>query len=99
LSHLPVGTTVLISSQMPVGSVRRLEAIAAERFQKQEISFAYSPENLRLGKALDVFLKPDRIVVGVRSGRDREREGRRDGRGVSKAICEVSECIAVLRLV
>jgi len=73
LSHLPVGTTVLISSQMPVGSVRRLEAIAAERFQKQEISFAYSPENLRLGKALDVFLKPDRIVVGVRSGRDRER--------------------------
>lgn len=72
LSHLPAGATVLISSQMPVGSVRRLEAIAKTRFPEREIGFACSPENLRLGKAVEVFLKPDRIVVGVRSARDRE---------------------------
>lgn len=76
LHYLPHGVTVLISSQMPVGSARRLEAIAADRFPEKEIGFACSPENLRLGKALDVFLKPDRIVVGVRSERDRERLGR-----------------------
>lgn len=73
LPHLPVGVTVLISSQMPVGSVRRLEAITEERFPEKEITFACSPENLRLGKAIEVFLKPDRIVVGVRAARDRER--------------------------
>jgi UDPglucose 6-dehydrogenase len=73
LPHLAAGTTVLISSQMPVGSVRRLETIAATRFPGKDLGFAYSPENLRLGKALDVFLKPDRVVVGVRVARDRER--------------------------
>ena len=71
--HLPEGVTVLISSQMPVGSVGRLEAIAKDRFPAKGIGFACSPENLRLGKAVEVFLKPDRIVVGVRSARDRER--------------------------
>jgi UDPglucose 6-dehydrogenase len=35
--------------------------------------FAYSPENLRLGKAIDVFLRPDRVVVGVRADRDKAR--------------------------
>lgn len=73
LPHLPMGVTVLISSQMPVGSVGQLETTAKDRFPEKEISFACSPENLRLGKALEAFLKPDRIVVGVRSERDRER--------------------------
>ncbi len=76
IPHLPNGVTVLISSQMPVGSVKRLEAITKERFPDKELGFACSPENLRLGKALDVFLKPDRIVVGVRSAHDQERIGR-----------------------
>lgn len=73
LPHVPPGTTVLVSSQMPVGSAARLDAIAKERFPGRNIGFASSPENLRLGKALDVFLNPDRIVAGVRSERDRER--------------------------
>jgi len=73
LPHLPAGATVLISSQIPVGSVKRLETLARTRFPKKELGFACSPENLRLGKALEVFLRPDRIVVGVRSPRDRER--------------------------
>lgn len=73
LPHLPNAVTVLVSSQMPVGSIRRLEALAKEHFPGRDLGFAYSPENLRLGKALDVFLKPDRIVVGVRSERDRAR--------------------------
>jgi UDPglucose 6-dehydrogenase len=63
------GSLILISSQLPVGSTARLEASARGR----NLSFAYSPENLRLGKAIDVFTHPDRVVVGVRDPRDRDR--------------------------
>lgn len=73
LPHLPSGATVVISSQMPVGSIRQLEAIVRARCPQKELTFASSPENLRLGKAIDVFLKPDRIIVGVRSNDDRQR--------------------------
>ena len=67
---LPVltdGAVVLVSSQMPVGSIRKLEAFVHENLAKKQFSFSCSPENLRLGKALGVFLNPDRIVVGVRT--------------------------------
>lgn len=73
---LPVladGAVVLVSSQMPVGSIRQLEAFVNETLASKQISFACSPENLRLGKALDVFLKPDRIVVGVRTNDARRK--------------------------
>ena len=73
LPHLPMGCTVLVSSQLPVGSVRRLEAATAELCPAKHLGFAASPENLRLGKALDAFLKPDRVIVGTRHLRDRER--------------------------
>jgi UDPglucose 6-dehydrogenase len=56
---------VMISSQLPVGSTRAL----AEEFRATQgggaASFAYSPENLRLGQALASFQRPDRVVVGV----------------------------------
>jgi UDPglucose 6-dehydrogenase len=67
LPELNNGTVVLISSQIPVGSVRKLEHYVKESYSNKQICFAYSPENLRLGKAIDIFLNPDRIVAGVRS--------------------------------
>jgi len=73
LRHLPHGATVLISSQMPVGSARKLEAASRELRPELDAGFACSPENLRLGKAIEVFLNPDRIIVGVRKERDRLR--------------------------
>lgn len=72
LPFLADGAVVLVSSQMPVGSIRKLEAFAQQNLPDKNLGFACSPENLRLGKALDVFLKPDRIVVGVRNGRMRQ---------------------------
>jgi UDPglucose 6-dehydrogenase len=63
--HLRDGATVIVSSQLPVGSTRALQATFAERERARQVAFAYSPENLRLGKALSIFLTPDRIVVGV----------------------------------
>ena len=68
--HLRDGTIVLISSQMPVGTTRRIEA-AYRKERPRNVRFAYSPENLRLGKALDVFRNPGRIVIGTRISEDR----------------------------
>lgn len=70
LPFLANNAIVLVSSQMPVGSIKRLETFAQKNFPDKNLSFACSPENLRLGKSLDVFLKPDRIVVGVRTESD-----------------------------
>jgi UDPglucose 6-dehydrogenase len=61
LPHLPKGALVLISAQMPVGTCRKLEA------EFPQFHFAASPENLRLGKALDAFEKAERVVVGIRN--------------------------------
>ena len=72
LGCLRPGTLVLLSSQLPAGTVRRLEALAAERFPARSLTFACCPENLRLGRALETFLNPERIVVGTRAERGRE---------------------------
>lgn len=59
--HLPDGALVLISAQLPVGTCRALEA------EFPQLHFACSPENLRLGKAIDAFAKADRAIVGIRT--------------------------------
>jgi UDPglucose 6-dehydrogenase len=73
LPYLDDGTLVLISSQLPAGSVRELAVYAAKILPAKTLDFAYSPENLRLGKAINVFLRPDRVVVGFSSAAARMR--------------------------
>lgn len=68
-------TLVVISSQLPVGSTARLEEAYLAMKRPEAVSFVYSPENLRLGKAIDVFMKPDRVVAGTRKEADRVRFG------------------------
>lgn len=70
--YLESGQEVLISSQLPVGTTRRLELMFAQSQPNVVVSFSYSPENLRLGKAISVFTQPDRIVIGVRNEKSRE---------------------------
>lgn len=72
LSALPNGALVIVSSQLPVGSTRQLISYA-KGIERADLEFAYSPENLRLGKALDVFLSPDRIIVGQEPSADRQK--------------------------
>ncbi len=69
LPHLPPAAIILVSSQLPVGSCARLEREFSGRV------FAYSPENLRLGKALEVFRHPERVVIGVRDENAKEQLG------------------------
>lgn len=71
LPHFPLGSGVIISSQVPAGFTGRIEKNYKKRFPKRRIVFAYSPENLRLGEALRVFLQPDRIIIGIRQPSDK----------------------------
>lgn len=63
--YLKDQTLVLISSQLPVGSTKHLAAAYQKTFPHGKVHFAYSPENLRLGKAISVFTNPDRVVAGI----------------------------------
>jgi UDPglucose 6-dehydrogenase len=69
--YLRDGAIVLVSSQLPVGSVAALERAVAKAVKGRTLDFACSPENLRLGRAIDSFRNPGRIVVGVRTERAR----------------------------
>ena len=60
LVYLPKGALVLISSQLPVGTCAKLEK------EFPQFHFACSPENLRLGKAIESFEKAERVIVGLR---------------------------------
>jgi UDPglucose 6-dehydrogenase len=71
--YLAYGALLLVSSQIPVGTTRRLEALYREAHPTGQVTFGYSPENLRLGAAISVFTAPDRVVVGLREETDRER--------------------------
>ncbi len=70
-SNLKDGAVVLVSAQLPVGSIRALEQAFVTRKTGRSVAFACSPENLRLGQAIQVFQNPGRIVVGVRDERTR----------------------------
>lgn len=65
-ASLPVGPTVVIKSTVPVGT----NAKVGERLREKagrEIEVASNPEFLKEGAALEDCMKPDRVVVGVRS--------------------------------
>src|SRR5580704_12324122 len=52
--HLKNGAVVLVSAQLAVGTVARLEKSYASQANGRQVDFACSPENLRLGRALDI---------------------------------------------
>ncbi len=66
LPALPEGALVLISAQLPVGTCAKLEK------EFPQFHFACSPENLRLGKAIDAFEKAERAIVGIHNDTKKE---------------------------
>ena len=74
--HLKDGDLIIISSQLPVGTTSGLEARLGASRPDVSASFAYLPENLRLGKAIEIFTNPDRVVAGVREEEDKARIAR-----------------------
>jgi UDPglucose 6-dehydrogenase len=64
-NNISDGTTVIVQSQVPVGTCNDFIKIIQEKRPTLRFHLAYCPENLRLGKAIEIFQKPDRIIIGA----------------------------------
>jgi UDPglucose 6-dehydrogenase len=62
---------VVTKSTVPVGTNRSIAEILRRAGPAAEVDVASNPEFLREGAAIDDFMRPDRIVVGVDSDRAR----------------------------
>src|SRR5213078_255657 len=65
-------TVVVTKSTVPVGTGREVARIIRETQPLAEFDVASNPEFLREGAAIEDFMKPDRVVIGVESQRARE---------------------------
>ena len=54
------GAAILISSQLPLGTARKIEHL----INRLDLTICVSPENLRLGEAISAFKTQDFVVVG-----------------------------------
>ncbi|MDO8600653.1 MAG: nucleotide sugar dehydrogenase [bacterium] len=59
------GTTVIFSSQLPVGTIQKIKELVTTKRPELKFDIAYVPENLQLGKATRSFMEPGRIVIGA----------------------------------
>jgi UDPglucose 6-dehydrogenase len=65
-------TVVVTKSTVPVGTGREVARIIREAQPAAEFDVASNPEFLREGAAIEDFMKPDRVVIGVESQRARD---------------------------
>ena len=63
---------VVTKSTVPVGTGREVARIIREAQPAAEFDVASNPEFLREGAAIEDFMKPDRVVIGVESQRARD---------------------------
>ncbi len=67
MPFLQDGVLVVVSSQIPVGTSKKIIKLIRKDRPGLKFDYAYTPENLRLGEAVQCFMEPGRIVVGVES--------------------------------
>ena len=71
---------VITKSTVPVGTAEKVRGAVASALDKRSASFSFdvasNPEFLKEGAAIEDFMKPDRIVVGIDSDRAREMMAR-----------------------
>ena len=65
-------TVVVTKSTVPVGTNRKVAAAVRAANPDADFDVASNPEFLREGAAIDDFMRPDRVVVGVESEKARE---------------------------
>ena len=65
--HLKGYTVIINKSTVPVGTARQVARIIRETNPTAEFDVASNPEFLREGAAINDFMRPDRIVIGVDS--------------------------------
>ena len=62
-------TLVVTKSTVPVGTGNKVKKIIEKANNKAEFDIASNPEFLREGSAIEDFMRPDRVVVGVETER------------------------------
>ena len=65
-------TVVVTKSTVPVGTGREVARIIRETRPDAEFDVVSNPEFLREGSAIEDFMRPDRVVIGVESERARD---------------------------
>ena len=70
--HLEGYTLVAVKSTVPVGTGAQVAEIIRDLNPQADFDIASNPEFLREGSAVEDFMRPDRVVVGVENSRARE---------------------------
>ena len=63
--HLNGPKLVITKSTVPIGTGRLIQKIIEEAGKSHKVSVVSNPEFLREGSAIEDFMKPDRVVIGV----------------------------------
>ena len=76
IANALTGYAVIVTkSTVPVGTNRQVQEVISKANPKAEFDIASNPEFLREGAAIDDFMRPDRVVVGVEDARAAEVMG------------------------
>jgi UDPglucose 6-dehydrogenase len=67
--HLSGYTVIVNKSTVPVGTARNVQRIITEANPGADFDIASNPEFLREGAAIQDFIRPDRVVIGIESER------------------------------
>ena len=74
--HMKDYVLIVTKSTVPVGTAQKVRVALQEELDKRGVNIPFdvasNPEFLKEGAAIDDFLKPDRIVVGLDSSRAEE---------------------------
>lgn len=74
--NLSQDAIVVNKSTVPVGTAAKVQAVISEQLNARGVAFGFdvvsNPEFLKEGAAVEDFMRPDRIIIGVESERARQ---------------------------
>jgi nucleotide sugar dehydrogenase len=74
--HIDHYMVIVNKSTVPIGTAQKVKSVIEAEIEKRNVSVSFdvasNPEFLKEGNAIEDFLKPDRIVVGVESEKSRK---------------------------
>jgi UDPglucose 6-dehydrogenase len=66
--HLPQNVLIILMSQISVGMTRRIKEYIKTKRKDLNFNLVYFVDTLIIGRALDRFLNPERIIIGTDDG-------------------------------